>query len=41
MKTYHKMNLTTLLLSEVLALASNIDECVSPMKSVETTLSSV
>ena len=37
MKVYHETSLTKLSLSEIPALASKIDECVSPMKSVETT----
>jgi hypothetical protein len=41
MKTYHATSLTKLSLSEIPALTSKIDECVSPIKSVETTSSSV
>ncbi len=37
----HETSLTKFSLSEIPALASKIDECVLPRKSVETTLSSV
>jgi len=41
MKEYHETSLTKLSLSETPALASKMDECLSPIKSVETTSSSV
>ncbi len=41
MRTYNETSLTKLSLSEIPALALNIDKCVSPMKSAGTTLSSV
>lgn len=39
--TYHETNLTKLELREIPALASKMEEWVSPFKSVETTSSSV